>query len=181
MDAGIIKAFKSHYKQRFISKSIQRYNQGVPVTQVYSIDQLAAMHLSRLAWQCVSASTIKKCWNHTGIFPGHPTESDNFEIDKALEKQIDRLQSVGLLKPVNRMSVSEVLNPAGESEYSMWTTEEIFKSVTDQNTEEDQDKDESSEPPPRPKPTAKEVFKAISLINDYIENNTTEVADKVIN
>ncbi|EFP94270.1 hypothetical protein PGT21_001011 [Puccinia graminis f. sp. tritici] len=77
------------------------------------------------------------------------------------------------------MSVSELLNPAGESEYSVWTTEEIFKSVTDQNTEEDQDNNESSKPPPRPKPTAKEVFKAISLINDYIENDTTEVADKL--
>jgi hypothetical protein len=101
MDAGIIKAFKSHYKQRFISKSIQRYDQGVPITNVYKIDQLAAMHLSRLAWQCVSAATIQKCWNHTGIF-GHttirPDDSKEFE---SLEKQIDRLQSVGLLKSSN--------------------------------------------------------------------------------
>jgi hypothetical protein len=103
MDAGIIKAFKSHYKQRFISKSIQRYDQGVPITQVYSINQLAAMHLSHLAWQCVSPEVITKCWNHTGIFPatGNRDSSDISQNDPALEKQINRLESMGLLKPEN--------------------------------------------------------------------------------
>ncbi|KAI7950013.1 hypothetical protein MJO28_008834 [Puccinia striiformis f. sp. tritici] len=180
MDAGIIKAFKSHYKQRFISKSIQRYNQGTPITSVYNIDQLAAMHLSRLAWQCVSETTIRNCWNHTGIFPGQLTRFDGTENDRALEKQIDRLQSMGLLHATNRMSIAELLNPADESGYSIWTSEEIFRSVKDSRTEDDdQDDDNNSEPPPPPKPTAKEVFKAISLINNYIESDTSVAADKL--
>ncbi|POV95213.1 hypothetical protein PSHT_15781 [Puccinia striiformis] len=138
------------------------------------------MHLSRLAWQCVSAATIERCWNHTGIF-GHITVQDAAENDKPLEKQIDRLQSVGLLKASNRMAISELLNSAGESECSMWTTEEIFRSVKDARTEEEDDDDDNKtdELHPRPKPTAKEVFKAISLINDYIESETSEAADKL--
>jgi hypothetical protein len=77
--------------------------------------------------------------------------------------------------------MSELLNPAGESEYTMWTAEEIFQSVKDVRTEEDDndDEDSRSEEPPRPKPTAKEVFKAISIINDYIESDTSETADKL--
>jgi hypothetical protein len=86
---------------------------------------------------------------------------------------------MGLLKPENRMSLAELLEPPIETECSMWTTDEIFRSVKDQDTEEDPANDDSDEPPPRPKPTAKEVFKAISLINDYIESDTTDAADKL--
>ncbi|POW18762.1 hypothetical protein PSHT_05563 [Puccinia striiformis] len=159
MDAGIIKAFKSHYKQRFISKSIQRYDQGTPITSVYNIDQLAAMHLSRLAWQCVSETTIRSCWNHTGIFPGQLTRFDDAENNRALEKQIDRLQSMGLLHATNRIDLQ-----IGQR----------FK-----NRRRHQEDDNDSEPPPPPKPTAKEVFKAISLINNYIESDTSVAADKL--
>ncbi|KAI9604705.1 hypothetical protein KEM48_002325 [Puccinia striiformis f. sp. tritici PST-130] len=167
MDAGIIKAFKSHYKQRFISKSIQRYDQGTPITSVYNIDQLAAMHLSRLAWQCVSETMIRSCFNHTGIFPGQLTRFDDAENNRALESKL-----IGF-NPW-------LLNPADESGYSMWTSEEIFRSVKDSRTEEDnQEDDNDSEPPPPPKPTAKEVFKAISLINNYIESDTSVAADKL--
>ncbi|KAI7949502.1 hypothetical protein MJO28_008323 [Puccinia striiformis f. sp. tritici] len=142
--------------------------------------ELAAMHLSRLAWQCVSETTIRNCWNHTGIFPGQLTRFDGTENDQALEKQIDRLQSMGLLHATNRMSIAELLNPADESGYSIWTSEEIFRSVKDSRTEDDdQDDDNNSEPPPPPKPTAKEVFKAISLINNYIESDTSVAADKL--
>jgi hypothetical protein len=90
MDVSIIKAFKSHYTQWFISKSIQHYNQGVPITKfnVFNIDQLAAMHLSCLAWKNASPAVIAKCCNHTGIF-GHPTVPGVDTNDSALEKQID--------------------------------------------------------------------------------------------
>ncbi|KAH9456331.1 hypothetical protein MJO28_006373 [Puccinia striiformis f. sp. tritici] len=71
--------------------------------------------------------------------------------------------------------IAELLNPADESGYSMWTSvKEIFRWVKDSRTEDDND----SEPPPPPKPTAKEVFKAILLINDYIESNTNVAANK---
>ncbi|KAI7935248.1 hypothetical protein MJO28_016775 [Puccinia striiformis f. sp. tritici] len=87
---------------------------------------------------------------------------------------------MGLLHATNRMSIAELLNPADESGYSMWTSEEIFRSVKDSRTEEDnQEDDNDSEPPPPPKPTAKEVFKAISLINNYIESDTSVAADKL--
>ena len=56
---------------------------------------------------------------------------------------------------------------------------EIFRLVKDQVTEEKPNDGDSNEPPPRPKPTAKEVFKAISLINDYIESKNSEVADNL--
>ena len=56
---------------------------------------------------------------------------------------------------------------------------EIFRLVKDQVTEEKPNDGDSNEPPPRPKPTAKEVFKAISLINDYIKSDNSEIADNL--
>ncbi|KAI9603144.1 hypothetical protein H4Q26_002458 [Puccinia striiformis f. sp. tritici PST-130] len=111
-----------------------------------------------------------------------PIDPSDERSDKStpLEKQIDRLQSMGLLHATNRMSIAELHNPADESGYSIWTSEEIFRSVKDSRTEDDdQDDNNNSEPPPPPKPTAKEVFKAISLINNYIESDTSVAADKL--
>ena len=86
---------------------------------------------------------------------------------------------MGLLKPENRMSLAELLEPPIETKCSMWTTNKIFRLVKDQDTEEDPANNNSDEPPPRPKPTAKEVFKAISLINDYIKSNNREATNKL--
>ncbi|POW05039.1 hypothetical protein PSHT_10972 [Puccinia striiformis] len=59
---------------------------------------------------------------------------------------------MGLLHATNRMSIAELLNPADESGYSIWTSEEIFRSVKDSRTEDDdQDDDKQWEPPPPPK------------------------------
>jgi hypothetical protein len=77
------------------------------------------------------------------------------------------------------MSVSELLNPPIESVFAMWTTEEIYRSVKDERTEPDDGDDGCDDPPPRPKPTAKEVFKAVALINYYIESDTCEAANKL--
>ncbi|KAI7959226.1 hypothetical protein MJO28_003017 [Puccinia striiformis f. sp. tritici] len=87
---------------------------------------------------------------------------------------------MGLLHATNQMSIAELLNLADKSGYSIWTSEEIFRSVKDSRTEDDdQDEDNNSQPPPPPKPTAKEVFKAILLINNYIESDTSVAADKL--
>ncbi|KAI9602667.1 hypothetical protein H4Q26_001959 [Puccinia striiformis f. sp. tritici PST-130] len=92
------------------------------------------------------------------------------------QKDIVHKELAGKVAPIR----PEGKESADESGYSMWTSEEIFRSVKDSRTEEDdQEDDNDSEPPPPPKPTAKEVFKAISLINNYIESDTSVAADKL--
>ena len=64
------------------------------------------------------------------------------------------------------MSLTKLLDPPIETKCSMWTTNKIFRLVRDQDSKEDPANDNSDEPPPFPQTTAKDVFKAISLIND---------------
>ncbi|KAI7960756.1 hypothetical protein MJO28_001245 [Puccinia striiformis f. sp. tritici] len=180
MDAGIISAFKSHYKQRFISRSIQRYDQGVTITQVYKIDQLTAMHISRMAWDHVTPKTITNCWNHTQILPQNKSRDsteaamDVSEAQTGLEEQIGRLQSIGLIHPTNRMSVNEFLNPPEDNAVVEWTTDEIFEYQKQEAADSESD---NEEPEPRAKPTVKAVFSAINLINEFIHDEDSAFAN----
>ena len=107
-----------------------------------------------------------------------PNEAE--KTDAAFIQQVDWLESVGLLQRCNRMSISELLNPSEESTFSMWSDQEIFQSVKDTNPEEQDNYDSfPDESTPREKPTAKAVFSAIALINDYIESDTTNAADNL--
>lgn len=68
-DAGIIRCFKAHYRSKFVSRAIDRYNSDVPPGLIYSIDQLEAMRLADAAWNEVNSTTIHNCWVKSGILP----------------------------------------------------------------------------------------------------------------
>jgi hypothetical protein len=61
LDAGIIRAFKAHYRQLFIARAIDRYDNEVRADDVYKINQLEAMRLAQQAWTLVSECTITNC------------------------------------------------------------------------------------------------------------------------
>lgn len=67
MDAGIIAAFKAHYKRLFTRYALERDDKGI--TNIYKIEQLDAMRLADAAWCAVTPQTIYNCWRHTGICP----------------------------------------------------------------------------------------------------------------
>lgn len=68
-NAGIIRAFKAHYRSDFIKQVIGQYknNPGWTTKQVYEINLLEAMNIACSAWEEVSPNTIKNCFSHTGI------------------------------------------------------------------------------------------------------------------
>ena len=66
-NGGIIRAFKAHYCHLFIQCALDCYNQGVASTNIYTINQLQAMHLVDLAWKAVKQDTIQHCWEKTSI------------------------------------------------------------------------------------------------------------------
>jgi hypothetical protein len=72
MDAGIIRNFKAHYRQRQAKYALELDSQGSG--NPYKVNQLEAMRLASLAWGDVSASTIQNCWRHTRICPEDNTE-----------------------------------------------------------------------------------------------------------
>lgn len=67
LDAGIIKAFKAHYRKRFLNRAFRRLNNTVENTKVYDIDILTATRLAKHAWHSVTCDTIRNCWRHSGI------------------------------------------------------------------------------------------------------------------
>ncbi|CAG8650870.1 11623_t:CDS:2, partial [Scutellospora calospora] len=60
MDAGIIKCFKSKYKQKYIQHLLTQFEQGEDI-------QKDAIYYIAESWNEVSETTIMNCWKKTGI------------------------------------------------------------------------------------------------------------------
>ena len=65
LDAGIIWCFKAHYRRTFCVRALDHDDAGE--SDIYKINLLEAMLMTKEAWNAVSAMTIKNCWDHTGI------------------------------------------------------------------------------------------------------------------
>ena len=65
LDAGIIRSFKAHYRRLFCLRAIQQDEADEP--DIYKVNLLEAMRMAESAWNSVSPTTIKNCWNHTEI------------------------------------------------------------------------------------------------------------------
>ena len=65
LDAGIIRCFKAHYRHAFCTHALNCDKAGE--REIYNITLLEAMLMARQAWDAVSATTIKNCWEHTSI------------------------------------------------------------------------------------------------------------------
>ena len=67
LDAGIIASFKQRYKKYQNRHTLDAMEAPQPPKKPYEVNQLKAMEWCRLAWNEVSANTIRNCWEHTGI------------------------------------------------------------------------------------------------------------------
>ena len=65
LDAGIIRCFKAHYRQRFCKSALERDELGE--VDIYSINLLQVLQMATAAWDDVSPETIQNCWKHAGI------------------------------------------------------------------------------------------------------------------
>ena len=65
LDAGIIRCFKAHYRHEFCLCAIQQ--DDAEEQDIYKINLLEAMVMAEQAWKWVSPTTLKNCWDHTGI------------------------------------------------------------------------------------------------------------------
>lgn len=72
MDAGIIQAFKAHYKKFYLQLVIQEFESGNDNPS--NIDVLQAIRIIDRAWHAISMETIMSCWRHTAILPRQPGE-----------------------------------------------------------------------------------------------------------
>jgi hypothetical protein len=188
MDQGIICCFKAHYRSRYIQCAIHRYDEGITPSEIYDINQLQAMCLAEDAWNNVDATTICNCWKKAGILPSSdsplpapsvpisslildaPSHEDPvLNAEKQVEQVLDGLVSRGILQKSNRMDIEALLNPIEESQAIDKTTdEEIYSAV--QNAREAQELAEvnGGDDDVDDILSRREVLKATSLINRYI-------------
>ena len=150
-DAGIIHAFKAHYRRLFILNAFEREEEGH--TDIYKIDQLEAIRLCLRAWALITQETVTNCWKHSGILDP-PTENihsiDPINHDQGLHQAISQLQtaitSIAMtdIAPQNVPTVDEVLNvPSEQVTEEVWSDEDIIRQVQyNENTESEEMEEE---------------------------------------
>ncbi|SPO27760.1 related to transposases [Ustilago trichophora] len=107
LDAGIIAAFKKHYRIRQYSQALLEAEMGG--TDIYKVDILTAIRLSQQIWRELSTTTIKNCWRHTGLVEWEEAKAQG--EDAMLDLELDET-----LRRLTEVTVHDVLHPAGEEE-----------------------------------------------------------------
>ncbi|XVF51243.1 hypothetical protein PTKIN_Ptkin04bG0168800 [Pterospermum kingtungense] len=163
-DAGIIQAFKMHYRRRFYRNLLEGYEAGESNPE--KINVLDAMNLAVSAWTIdVQANAIANCFRRCKIQSVENMASEN--LDELLDDRgIQELQNViKELRYHNGMNVEDLLNYLGENEVSeILTDEQIIENIMG-NDQDDEVEDDSFaiEPVSR-----KEAFKAVMTLNKFL-------------
>jgi hypothetical protein len=164
MDAGIIRAFKAHYRRLYIERVLERDEFGED--NIYHIDQLEGMRLLEHAWESVTSSTVAHCWTHSGILRGpdevvsivDPVLTEPECVKKAvndLQDSLSRLVLTGQIAPRDVPTVEELISNTAEKETEApWSDQDIVDQV---RINEIEDKGETvaeldDTPPPDAKP-----------------------------
>ena len=149
LDAGIIRAFKAHYRRLYILRALLRDEANL--VDMYAIDQLEGMHLAEEAWSYVSETTVRNCWKHTGILPEDTTttiSSTTTTEDTAvqeLQEALNQLSLSGSIASKNLPNVEELLHVDGEEVTEQeWSDHEIVdQAVSEEQVERGEECDES--------------------------------------
>uniref|UniRef100_A0AAV1UMG8 DDE-1 domain-containing protein n=1 Tax=Peronospora matthiolae TaxID=2874970 RepID=A0AAV1UMG8_9STRA len=148
MNAGIIAAFKRHYRRLHLHNALDRDDAGA--ADLYKVNQVTAMRWSLMAWSEISSTTIANCFKHTGLMnePTSPAveggasagdiqqpvqqdadlvDQEKQEVEKDLESALQRLPLS------NHMSIASLLNPVDEEPtvHAKLSDAEIIKLVQD--------------------------------------------------
>ena len=97
LDAGIIANWKVKYKKRLLRYVCSRADGSTNASEIVkSINILMVIEWGRDAWNEISNSTIKECFQITGLYPQDPVlEDDPFEGEQFhdLQNLIDRFET----------------------------------------------------------------------------------------
>jgi len=105
--------------------------------------------------------------------------------ERQVEITLDDLVQTGALQESNRMDIESLLNPAGESQVLMETSDrEIYQAVMDainarENVEINGRDDVDNDIPLKPRPTRCDILKAISTIGRYVDDLNELIACKM--
>ena len=129
-DAGIIRTFKSYYRNALVTKWIRELNDGQAINK---LNLKEAIELIADAWDNVKQSMINNCWQNTGILPTetasiNANEMEIDEIDEAMANLILALDNLRLADPLVNITADEYVNvDNGLVNTQLLTEDEIFE------------------------------------------------------
>ncbi|KAN0141144.1 hypothetical protein V8E53_000900 [Lactarius tabidus] len=106
-------------------------------------------------------------------------------VERQVELALDELVLRGTLQQGNRMDISSLLNPAGESHVLTEASDaDIYQAVTEafeacENLEINGGDDVDEDSPVKPCPARSDVLQAMSTINDYLATENNALAREV--
>jgi len=143
MDAGIISAFKCHYRKHQLQHAIDMIEDG---KSPYKIDQLTTMFRCRAVWITMNSSVLANCWSHSTLLTNPDAmsvENDNTVDQILVEQNIFDVEFTTLLQSLNLqdpMSLHDYLNI--EEEYQsreILSDGQLIEAA--QTTEEDEEQE----------------------------------------
>lgn len=154
LDAGIIRAFKAHYRARLLAHVVEQFDAHRIVN--FKIDLAQAFRFITAAWSQVTAESIVNCWRTTGITAATAEPEVQESADDpaaAISENLGRLRNI----VPNIMTAAEYLTTdACVEAQPLLTDEEIIAQVTqndatmsDARSSEGEDGLECSRPAPQ--------------------------------
>jgi len=149
LDAGIIAAFKRHYRRRQIEWGLDQLDDG---RNPYGITQLQAMRWVQGAWNSLDQSVFANCWRHTG-FTDENTPEEPFTLPVDTDFVQEYQQFIQQANITNPMTIENFLDPVKEDEDTQveLSDEEIVDLVKEsysESTSEDQPEEVVTMPSP---------------------------------
>lgn len=186
MDAGIIRAFKAHYRQLYILRALERFEDGCD--NIYAIDQLEGMNIANEAWTYVTSKTVANCWKHAGILEPEkgPSEavsgaspSTQLAVDSGVQEAVNALQSTLTnlagqhVATANLPTAEELLNIAGEMvTEEVWSDNDIIEQVQLNAREESGEHviELDEDPEPAPVMSVASALSALADLNRFFQD-----------
>lgn len=177
MDAGVIMAFKSHYRQL----QIQHLIDCMDSNQEPKIELSDAIRFSKIAWDRVTPKTIENCYKHTRITPPEWSNANNDSevpqpsnvIESGPGNIFDRIAEFFQIDQTTLMTQEEFNNVDAYLEPTEVLSDDQILDMVNGSKDLVEDNDSETETPQHDEPpvSASDARKAISTILRYIESN----------
>lgn len=175
MDAGIIRAFKAHYRRQLITHYIDCAEKKQP----QHVDIRQAIQMTKTAWDTVTPTTIQNCYRHVKILPDAQFEDDdNLPLARLLPDEDEDDDDVPLLELARQMqklqdppamTPEEFLNIDREEATGHFLTDDDILTLVSRDEEvvdiAEEEEDDSEEPPP---PKEIPVARSQDIVKDFI-------------
>ena len=177
-DAGIIRAFKMHYRRRFYCKILEGYEVGQ--SDPGKINVLDAINLAIPAWTIdVRKETIANCFRHCKIRSASDV-ARNLDESTFDEETQDLETMINQCGYRNKMDIDNLMNYPGENEAcsEVQSLKDIVGTIIENNAEDDGEDDTVSLEPV----TRKEALMASNTLHNFMiryKKTTPELLDAI--